>query len=105
MIPPTDYSEAVCLQTSPELYFLSTNDKGIETPSAKVIDLCFTCPLLKSCFESALATDYDEDWGIWGGTTRGQRNRMRKTPEKLRLYREKIKEATYRANQAKGEAA
>lgn len=37
--------------------------------------ICRRCPVQVACLEYALAAD---EWGIWGGTTRDERRKMKK---------------------------
>jgi WhiB family transcriptional regulator, redox-sensing transcriptional regulator len=46
---------------------------SVEIRRAKAI--CATCPVLWECFQWAM--DNDEEYGVWGGTTRRERARLR----------------------------
>lgn len=45
------------------------------TATGQAVNLCADCPVRRSCLAHALA--YDEDHGIWGGTTPVQRDVIR----------------------------
>ncbi len=47
-----------------------------ETECAKAARVCFACPVRVDCLEHALATD--ERYGVWGGASVPQRQKMRK---------------------------
>jgi len=73
--PPIDHSwrdRAACKDTPTEVFF---NVRYKE----EALTLCSGCPVQSEClnyrFETLNAPD--EDAGIWGGTTRAQRSRMR----------------------------
>jgi WhiB family transcriptional regulator, redox-sensing transcriptional regulator len=46
---------------------------SIEIRRAKAI--CAVCPVLWDCFSYAMANE--EEYGVWGGTTRRERQRLR----------------------------
>jgi len=99
-----DVSLALCAQTAPEFYFPEGTAGSITRQSLNAKALCFECPIISSCFESAMETNWLEDWGIWGATTRHERADMRRKPFLLKEHRENIREAL-RAQQIEGEAA
>ncbi len=41
---------------------------------AQALVLCGSCPVQPICLQEAL--DSEEEWGVWGGTTPGQRRRL-----------------------------
>lgn len=65
---------AACDGMDPELFFPS---KGPTAPQqvreAKAV--CATCPVRLACLEYALSVP--EHWGVWGGTTEKERQRIR----------------------------
>lgn len=69
----TDRSEWVqfanCASTDPDLFVL---EHGGSSTAAKRI--CAVCPVRKRCLQEAL--DTDEEFGIWGGLSRGERRRL-----------------------------
>lgn len=46
---------------------------SVEVRRAKAI--CAVCPVLQDCYDHAMLND--EDYGVWGGTTRRDRQRIR----------------------------
>lgn len=68
-----------CRGKSPDLFFPSMNaDEGNGSkndPKAKAI--CATCPVQEEC--RTYAMDAHEVWGIWGGTDRRERAKLRRT--------------------------
>lgn len=97
-------SLALCAQTAPDLYFPEGVSGSLTQGVHEAKVMCFECPILRPCFESALRTSMPEDWGIWGGTTRSERATMRRRPYLLKEHQLKMKEAED-ANQVEGEAA
>ncbi|MGG7510924.1 WhiB family transcriptional regulator [Plantibacter sp. YIM 135249] len=70
MSAPADWmDDALCAQTDPELFIV---DQGGSSKPAKKV--CRNCDVRVQCLEYALA--HDEQWGIWGGLSRRQRNRL-----------------------------
>lgn len=61
---------AICAQTDPELWF---PDKGGSPRQAKQV--CADCPVRWECLAHALS--HNERWGVWGGFTVEERERMR----------------------------
>lgn len=41
-------------------------------------ELCLSCPVRLECLTEALQRNFDDDVGIWGGTTVAQRDRIRR---------------------------
>ena len=66
-----DYSQALCAQTDPELFF---PEGGGSTKSAKQI--CDVCPVKNDCLMEALANNYND--GIWGGLSAKERMALRR---------------------------
>lgn len=74
---PPWMADALCAQTDPELFF---PDKGGSSTAAKAI--CARCPVAAECLDYALADDQSSYvspfyFGIWGGTTRTERQAIR----------------------------
>jgi hypothetical protein len=63
--------DARCAQTDPEIFY---PDKGGNTNDAKRV--CAGCPVRANCLEYAL--DRDERYGVWGGLSRKERERLLK---------------------------
>ena len=61
----------LCAQTDPEAFF---PEKGGSTREARAV--CGACPVAAECLEYALA--HDERFGIWGGTSERERQRLRR---------------------------
>jgi WhiB family redox-sensing transcriptional regulator len=67
--------EALCRQQHlPSKLFFPT--EGANTQIKKAQEFCAVCKVQKECLRFALANVYTS--GIWGGTTEGERKRMRK---------------------------
>lgn len=98
-----DYSDALCAQIDPDLYFPENLAEAMSKNVTTVKNLCFQCPLVSECFEEAMKRTFYDDHGVWGATTAYDRIQMKRTPAKLALHRKKIQHAI--TKQAKGEAA
>ncbi len=78
-LPPqfTDKGNALCRETDSEIFF---PEKGKPTNGLRSIrsaqQICQLCPYKDPCLEWALA---NHEIGIWGGTTEGQRRRIRRS--------------------------
>jgi WhiB family redox-sensing transcriptional regulator len=73
----SDWSDsAACMTQDPE-HFFSETSKSIQ--AAK--QLCSTCTVKVDCLDYAL--ENDEQFGIWGGLTRHERNRLQKSDSPL----------------------
>ena len=80
---------ASCANVDPELFF----PQEVEVTKTKVVGkyvnisaarkICSDCPLKVSCLEYALR---NHELGVWGGTTEGQRDSLRKA-RRIRTYR------------------
>jgi WhiB family redox-sensing transcriptional regulator len=66
-----DYSQALCAQTDPELFF---PEKGGSVRLAK--EICAKCPVKLDCLQEALEHNYND--GIWGGLASRERARLKK---------------------------
>lgn len=64
-----------CTNTDPEVWFPDQEDGYNYSEVAK--KLCKACPARKPCAEYAIAAN--EQYGIWGGLGRTQRDRLRKS--------------------------
>lgn len=69
--------QAICFGLEPGLFFTEQDDDGTGTyaNSKHAKDVCRQCPVRLEC----LVTAYDnkEEFGIWGGTTPGERRPSR----------------------------
>src|SRR5512144_1189770 len=70
--------QAACRHEDPDLFFPPEEEHGryavLRETLAKRI--CLTCPVLPECTAHALATD--ERYGVWGGLTPAERDRLRR---------------------------
>ncbi|MDH6284341.1 WhiB family transcriptional regulator [Prescottella agglutinans] len=65
-------TQGLCNQTDPELFFPEA--KG-QAPVKAAKRICGRCPVQTECLEHALAKK--EQFGVWGGTTPNERQRIR----------------------------
>lgn len=56
----------------PDVFF--PEGRGADAKEKQVAKFCQGCPYIKECLQFALEND---EWGVWGGTTRLQRKPMR----------------------------
>lgn len=75
--PPTrpDWSSALCAQVDPEIFFPSRGDSRI-TVTAKQV--CGRCPIQCECLEWALEPGQSDLYGVWGGATPRERQKLRR---------------------------
>jgi WhiB family transcriptional regulator, redox-sensing transcriptional regulator len=66
--------DAHCRSADVELFFPSAESGIEEIQAAK--GLCQSCHVRNRCLEYALVTNQED--GIWGGTTEGERRRLRR---------------------------
>jgi WhiB family redox-sensing transcriptional regulator len=70
--PPEWMASAVCAQVDPALFFIK---KGGTARHAKAI--CAVCPVVAECLEYAMEFDEHGGYGIFGGLTAKERQRLR----------------------------
>ena len=71
----TDYSwqeSASCRGVDAELFFPATEEEAVPGKA-----ICATCPVRVACL--AFALERNEKFGIWGGLTEKERNRLSPT--------------------------
>ena len=77
-------SEAACRTHDPRKWFPNVGKGGpkggvrIPKQAIEALEICSTCPVAEQCLEYSLLW---EPYGIWGGKTEQQRNRIRKERE------------------------
>ncbi|MCW2529240.1 MAG: transcription factor WhiB [Pseudonocardiales bacterium] len=68
--------KAVCRGTDPEVFFMGENERGsrkrLHEERAKA--MCAQCPVRQACLDWAV--EVGEAFGVWGGTTPGERQRL-----------------------------
>jgi WhiB family redox-sensing transcriptional regulator len=62
-------AEGICTPVTHHYFF---SDERLDQKIAKGI--CRDCPVISECFEYAFKIDA---WGVWGGTTKKERDRIR----------------------------
>ncbi len=73
-----DYSQALCAQTDPELFFPEGGGS-----SAQAKQICGVCPVKDDCLMEALVNNYED--GIWGGLAPRERRELRRSKGLLRV--------------------
>lgn len=96
MITPQNQSLALCADVEdPDIFFADPSDYG-KTALAKSI--CAECPLAFDCLETAMSDSDLRKWGIWGGTTPDERQKMlRTTSTRLKIFAQ-VKESSERSS-------
>jgi WhiB family redox-sensing transcriptional regulator len=68
--------QAACRGADPEVFFMGENERGtrkrLHEEQAKSV--CALCPVKQACLDWAV--DVGEMFGVWGGTTPGERQRL-----------------------------
>lgn len=76
----TDYRLAVCRDEDPELFFpLGDREEGPEVDLA--VAVCRACPISEECLQDNIEARF----GIFGGTTPGQRVAILSSPRYRRM--------------------
>jgi WhiB family redox-sensing transcriptional regulator len=92
-------SDALCAQTNPEAFF---PEKGGSVREAK--RTCLSCDVARQCLKWAL--ENDEQFGIRGGLSPGERKKIIKNPSSLVVVAEKAwANKSTRGSRAQQEAA
>jgi len=68
-IPVEITQGGACMGADPELFF---SDNIAEINQAR--EMCISCPLMAKCLDYAT---FAEEYGVWGGTTAGERKVLR----------------------------
>lgn len=67
--------EPECRETDPEAWFPNEHE-GRSSEIKKAKKICQQCPAIRECLTYALVAN--EQYGIWGGLTASERQRLRK---------------------------
>lgn len=68
---PAWYEDALCAQIDLDGFF---PELGHQDQAQRAAKICTTCPVQKKCLEYAVVNK--ERYGVWGGTTWTQRNKL-----------------------------
>lgn len=81
-----DWSRANCLGCDPTLFFPEIEDQAtVQHTYAEARRVCASCVIRDECL--AYAVEANERWGIWGGRSPRERERMRSgTPLSARKH-------------------
>ena len=95
-------SRGACQREDPEIFFpISANGPALDqTNAAKKV--CLRCLVGAACLSFGLQTPQD---GIWGGTTREERSRLRRHPARVEAQMSRLvspADARMRASGAEG---
>lgn len=70
--------QAACRGENTDYWF--STDSGVTPAVRKALDTCRGCEVQLACLQHAI--DTPEYWGIWGGMTSKQRQRIRRTTKR-----------------------
>jgi WhiB family redox-sensing transcriptional regulator len=65
---------AACVGMDPEVFFVDTRRVKTKAETRLALDTCARCPVSAECLEYNI----DEPFGIWGGKTAEERQKIRK---------------------------
>src|SRR5512135_3511721 len=70
--------QAACRHEDPDLFFPPEEEHGRYAVLRETVakHICLACPVLGECTSHALA--HDERYGVWGGLTPAERDRLRR---------------------------
>jgi WhiB family redox-sensing transcriptional regulator len=73
-----------CTYSDKDLFFSENDPSRLKAKMAELEakQICRTCPVQVECLEAALAAD---EFGIWGGTNRDERRKMKKAGRASRV--------------------
>ena len=87
---PGDWRAAsACLRADPDLFFPISSAGRAIIQIAKAKAICARCPVRRQCLDFARA--HEPLYGIWGGTTLEERERVRR--RELRTARTRVRTA------------
>jgi WhiB family transcriptional regulator, redox-sensing transcriptional regulator len=69
-------AEGACRTADPDLFFPVSGGAPSARDEAKALRVCARCTVRRQCLDFALRSG--EAYGIWGGTTPGERTRARR---------------------------
>lgn len=72
--PPVDGTQP-CAGEDPELFFLTSSSMDNTFKLSRALEACAACPFRRACLAYALTHAVT---GVWGGTTRPQREDLRR---------------------------
>jgi WhiB family redox-sensing transcriptional regulator len=79
--PMFDASQGNCVGKNPDIFMPEGKDHITLTRQAKAV--CSDCPLVDTCLGYAIR---NEEWGIWGGSTRDERKYLRRFPNRVASF-------------------
>lgn len=68
-------AEGRCQQSDTNLFYPEAGGNA-KVKAAKAV--CKLCPVMNKCLDFALSVSAIDDWGVWGGTTKDEREPMRR---------------------------
>jgi WhiB family redox-sensing transcriptional regulator len=75
--PDSWAEQAACRHEDPDLFFPPEEERGRYAALRETLAkrICLRCPVLAECTDYALTAD--ERYGVWGGLTAAERDRLR----------------------------
>lgn len=81
--------------TQLDIFFPEGKPAEIIAKTTQAKQMCATCPIVDLCLLSALDND---EWGIWGGSTKTERKALRKSRSSIDLHLKNLKTGNYRVS-------
>lgn len=76
-------TQAACMNADPELFFPTGEKSPVDREQIKKAkEYCGRCLAKYACLEYAL--ENNEDFGVWGGTTAGERKSIKRATARTR---------------------
>jgi WhiB family redox-sensing transcriptional regulator len=67
--------QGACIGENPNLFFPNSKRDGFRDRN-RAVNICHTCPVQAECGAWALDENHIQRFGIWGGMTERQRNKI-----------------------------
>jgi len=71
---PAWHARAACRDVSRSVFFPQRNPDGVDAARA----VCARCCVARECLAFALSLPHGDDFGVWGGTSRAERQLIRR---------------------------
>lgn len=72
--------DGACVQLDSEMFFSPESERGAKRAAreTRAKSVCAQCPVIAVCLQHALTVR--ESYGVWGGMTAGERQRLAERP-------------------------
>lgn len=77
LTPPWEFDNPSCSEIGVDLFYRDSDnmDHNSVNEQNQIKEICHSCPCKSECAEWGI---YRERWGIWGGLTPGDRDKIRR---------------------------